>query len=194
MQQPLPNYLRFPTHFRDAHTVFAALPCMVDRPSSFDSIRLRKPLIQHEGLRVIDCPGERIGMGQTMAPSLLESLRFRLSGKSEMQNNVIILCVVSVLRLLWSCASQLFRGVVLLRSSIGLWYFERAYFERGLGTFSLTADLDSARLDVVSRSLWWGSGAPVLKPVRAVARPLNATPRASRRHCVPPETFHRWDH
>ncbi len=102
-----------------------------------------------------------------------------------MQNNVIILRVASVLRLLLSCLAQFGRGVVLprLRSA-----------HLGLGAFSLMADLDSARLDVVSRSLWWGSGVPIPKPVRAVARRSNAAPRVSRWHGVPPETFHRWDH
>ncbi|HEY2253258.1 MAG TPA: hypothetical protein VGH74_19425 [Planctomycetaceae bacterium] len=102
-----------------------------------------------------------------------------------MQNNVMILRMACVLRLLWSCLAQLVRGVVLPRMHSGHW---------GLGAFSLTADLDSARLDVVSRSLWWGSGAPVLKPVPIVARPPSAAPRVSRWHGIPPETFHRWDH
>jgi hypothetical protein len=102
-----------------------------------------------------------------------------------MQNNVIILRVAFVLRLLLSCLAQFARGVVLPRLHSG---------HLGLGAFSLTADLDSARLDVVSRSLWWGSGVPVLKPVPATACPSIAAPRVSRWHGVPPETFHRWDH
>jgi|GEM_PF-4544747 len=112
-----------------------------------------------------------------------------------MQNNVIILRVACVLRLLLSCVVQLVRGVVLPRVHHGPCHFEWG----GLGAFSLTADLDSARLDVVSRSLWWGSGvpvlmAPVLQPVRTAACPSIAAPRTSRWHGVPPETFHRWDH
>jgi len=114
-----------------------------------------------------------------------ESFRFRLSGKSEMQNNVIMLCMASVLRLLWSCIGQLKRGFALPRVHTG---------HLGLGAFSLTADLDSARLDVVSRSLWWGSGVPIPKPVPMPALPPIAAPRTERWHGVPPETFHRWDH
>ena len=102
-----------------------------------------------------------------------------------MQNNVIILCVAFVLRLLRSCLAQLRRGFVLPRLHAG---------HLGLGAFSPTADLDSARLDVVSRSLWWGCGMPIPKPVPAAACPPIAAPRASRWRGVPPETFHRWDH
>ena len=124
-------------------------------------------------------------MGLIRAYSLLESFRFRLTGKSEMQNNVIMLCVSSVLRLLSRCIRHLGRTFVLPRLHAG---------HLGLGAFSLTADLDSARLDVVSRSLWWGSGVPIPKPLPTVARPPIAAPRVSRWHGVPPETFHRWDH
>lgn len=102
-----------------------------------------------------------------------------------MQNNVIFLRLACVLRLLVSCVWQLVRGVVHPRMRTG---------DLGLGAFLLTGDLDSARLDVVSRSLWWGSGVPVLQPVRSAACPSIAAPRASRWHGVPPETFHRWDH
>jgi hypothetical protein len=102
-----------------------------------------------------------------------------------MQNNVIMLRLAFVLRLLWSCLAQLGRGLVLPRLPSG---------HLGLGAFSLTADLDSARLDVVSRSLWWGSGVPVPKPVPTPACPPIAAPRTSRWHGFPPETFHRWDH
>ena len=124
-------------------------------------------------------------MGLLRVRSLLESFRFRLSGKSEMQNNVIMLCVASVLRLLLSCITQLGKGFVLPRLHAG---------QLGLFAFSLTADLDSARLDVVSRSLWWGSGVPIPKPVPTAACPPITAPRVSRWHGVPPETFHRWDH
>ena len=102
-----------------------------------------------------------------------------------MQNNVVMLRVAFVLRLLLSCLRPLGRGFVLPRLHAGQW---------GLGAFSLTADLDSARLDVVSRSLWWGSGVPIPKPVPMVTGPPIAAPRVSRWHGVPPETFHRWDH
>jgi hypothetical protein len=102
-----------------------------------------------------------------------------------MQNNVITLCLTFVLRLLRSCLTQLRRGFALSRLPAG---------QFGLGAFSLTVDLDSARLDVVSRSLWWGVGVPIPKPVRAAACPPIAGPRVSRWHGVPPETFPRWDH
>ena len=102
-----------------------------------------------------------------------------------MQNNVISLRVAVVLRCLLSCLTQFGRALV----------FPRLHSSRlGLGTFSLTADLDSARLDVVSRSLWWGSGVPIPKPVPTLACPRIAAPRVSRWQGIPPESFHRWDH
>ncbi len=102
-----------------------------------------------------------------------------------MQNNIVMLCVAFVLRLLQSGITQLKRGFVLPRLRAG---------RPALGAFSLTADLDSARLDVVSRSLWWGSGALIPKPVPLSACPPIAAPRGLRRYGGPPETLHRWDH
>ncbi|MBI3862145.1 MAG: hypothetical protein HY290_09650 [Planctomycetia bacterium] len=102
-----------------------------------------------------------------------------------MQNNSVVLCVVFVLRILRRCIAQVGGWFVFPRSQPG---------KLGLGLFSLSADLDSSRLDVVSRSLWWGCGLPNPKPVPvAVCRPIAAPPR-SRWRGGPPEMLPRWDH
>jgi hypothetical protein len=80
-----------------------------------------------------------------------------------MQNNVIVLCLALILRLFRSCLKQVGGMFVLRRTHAG---------RIGLGAFSLSVDLDSARLDVVSRSLLWGSGIPI--PERAPAARYSA--------------------
>ena len=75
-----------------------------------------------------------------------------------MQNNVIMLCLALILRLFRSCLKQVGGLFVLRRIRTGGY---------GLGAFSPSVDLDSARLDVVSRSLLWGSGMSIPERVPA---------------------------
>src|SRR5258708_1553220 len=90
-----------------------------------------------------------------------------------MQNNVIMLGLTMVLRLLQRCAAQ-FRGMFVLRRG------RAGRF--GLGAFSLSVDLDSARLDAVSRSLLWGSGVPLPEPIPMAGCPPIARARDVRWH------------
>ena len=111
-----------------------------------------------------------------------ESLRFRLRGKSGMQNNVITLCVALLLRIVRGC----------LKEAAGMFGFRRSYAGKfSLGAFWPSLDLDSARLDAVSRSLWWGSGVPIPDPVQTACSPPNAAGRTVRRHGGGPATFYR---
>jgi len=102
-----------------------------------------------------------------------------------MQNQIVMLCVAFVLQLCRGCLGQLAGSFALIRSRPG---------KSSLGAFSPSVDLDSARLDVVSRSLWWGAGLPV--PERAPARvcPPIVVPRRVRWQGGPPDAFGRWDH
>jgi len=102
-----------------------------------------------------------------------------------MQNSIVMLCVAFLLRLCRGCLGQLSGSFALLRPQPG---------KSALGAFSPSVDLDSARLDVISRSLYWGAGVRV--PERAPARvcPPIVAPRAARWQGGPPDTFGRWDH
>lgn len=75
-----------------------------------------------------------------------------------MQNNVIVVYLALALRLLQTCLKQIGGMFVLRRVRAGKF---------GWGAISLGVDLDSARLDAVSRSLLWGSGIPIPEPVPA---------------------------
>ena len=131
---------------------------------------------------MILAPGGRNSDEPVRARSLLESLRFRLRGKTEMQN-VFILLMASVLRLLRGCFRQIAGLFVLSRARAGRF---------GLGAFPLSVDLDSARLDAVSRSLWWGSGIPIPEPARTAGSRLIARRRDMRWRGGGPEPGH-WD-
>lgn len=101
-----------------------------------------------------------------------------------MQNNVIMLCLALILRLLRYC----FRQVA------GMFVFQPTR----TGTFRLSAmplsvDLDSARLDAVSRSLLWGSGIPIPEPARSAGCPPLPVQRPLRWHGAGPEIFLRRD-
>ena len=103
-----------------------------------------------------------------------------------MQNDKKILQFVAyVLYLIRRCISQAGGWFVFPQSSSG-WF--------GWGAFSLSADLDSARLDVVSRSLWWNCGSPKPQPVPVVVRSRIYVPVKTRWRGGPPETLPRWDH
>lgn len=103
-----------------------------------------------------------------------------------MQNtNIVMLCVAFVLHLIRRCLAQVGGWFVFPRSHTG-WM--------SLGAFSLSADLDSARLDVVSRSLWWGMEGPKPQPVPVVVYSPIAPPVRSRWRGGPPEMLCRWDH
>jgi hypothetical protein len=102
-----------------------------------------------------------------------------------MQNHIVILCVANILRLLRAACRQVQEWFVLPQNSSG---------RPGLVGFLLSTDLDSARLDVVSRSLWWGCGAPTPKPVPVTICSPIAAPVRSRWRGGPPEMLPRWDH
>lgn len=100
-------------------------------------------------------------------------------------NNIVMLFVAYVLQLIRRCVTQAGGWFVFPRSQSG-WL--------SLTALSLSADLDSARLDVVSRSLWWGCG--VQKPQRVpvvICSPI-AAPVRTRWRGGPPEMLPRWDH
>jgi len=59
----------------------------------------------------------------------------------------------------------------------------------GSGAISLSVDLDSARLDAVSRSLMWGSGIPLPEPALSANCPPPSLPRRWRWHGASPEIF-----
>jgi hypothetical protein len=101
-----------------------------------------------------------------------------------MQNNVIVLCLALILRLLRSCLKLVGGMFVLQRVRAG---------KLGLGAIALSVDLDSARLDAVSRSLLWGSGMPILEPSRTANCPSTAAPRPMRWHGTGPGTYGRHD-
>ena len=94
--------------------------------------------------------------------------------------NFVWLCLTLILRLFSGCARQLRRMFVLERAHQGRFAWS---------TFSLSVDLDSARLDVVSRSLLWGSGIPVRERSPAAICPPQAAPRPMRWHATGSETF-----
>jgi hypothetical protein len=96
-----------------------------------------------------------------------------------MQNNVVVCCVALILRLLQKVV-RLVGGIFVVR---------REHPSRlGLGALLPSVDLDSARLDAVSRSLMWGAGIPIPEPARAPGSPPVA-PRRLHRHGPHPETF-----
>ena len=100
-------------------------------------------------------------------------------------NNIVMLYVISVLQLIRRCLVQAGGWFVFPQSQPG-------WFSRG--AFSLSADLDSGRLDVVSRSLWWGTEAGQLQPIPVTIRSPIAAPVRSRWRGGPSETLPRWDH
>ncbi|MBS0264679.1 MAG: hypothetical protein JSS02_22280 [Planctomycetes bacterium] len=103
-----------------------------------------------------------------------------------MQNDHMTLpCVAYVLQLIRRCLAQVGGWFVFPQSSLG-WF--------GLGAFSLSADLDSARLDVVSRSLLWNCGSSERRAVPVVVRSRICAPVHTRWRGGPPETLPRWDH
>lgn len=97
-----------------------------------------------------------------------------------MQNNVIVLGVALFLRLLQGVAKAAAETFGLRGARSG---------SIGLGAFSPGIDLDSSRLDVVSRSLWWGSGMLIPEPVRRTDGPPLPVPRAFRGAGAGPEMF-----
>jgi hypothetical protein len=106
-----------------------------------------------------------------------------------MQNNVIVVCLALILRLLRNCFKQV-AGMFVLRRTRAGWY--------GLSAISLGVDLDSSRLDAVSRSLWWGSAIPIPEPARAAGCPPLSVPRpvfagTGRWHGAGPEIFLHYD-
>lgn len=98
--------------------------------------------------------------------------------------NFVWLCLTLILRLFSGCFRQLGRMFILERARPGRF---------GWSTFSLSVDLDSARLDVVSRSLLWGSGIPVRERAPAAGFPPQAAPRPVRWQATGPETFFHRD-
>ena len=98
-----------------------------------------------------------------------------------MQNNVVLFCVALVLRFLQT-GLKLVGGIFVIR-------WERAA-RLGLGSLLPSVDLDSARLDAVSRSLWWGAGMPIPEPARTAGSPPTSTPRRLHWHGPVPETIH----
>ena len=97
-----------------------------------------------------------------------------------MQNNVIALCLALFLRLLRDGLKQL----------AGVFVFQRMYAGRfHPGSLPLSVDLDSGRLDAVSRSLWWGPGMPVPEPARTAASPPVPAARPLRWYGSGPEIF-----
>ena len=101
-----------------------------------------------------------------------------------MQNNVIVFYLALILRLLRD-------GLKLVG---GMFVYRRDRAGRpGLGAFSLSVDLDSARLDAVSRSLLWGSGIPIPKPALTAVAPPQSVSHQLRWHGAGPETFLRPD-
>jgi hypothetical protein len=97
-----------------------------------------------------------------------------------MQNNVIMLCMALILRLLRFCCKQVAGMFVWQRPQAGGF---------SPGAFSLSFDLDSARLDVVSRSLWWGAGIPVPEPARSAGCPPRPDMRPLRGCGSGPESY-----
>jgi len=97
-----------------------------------------------------------------------------------MQINLIIIWVTIVLRLLQSCLMQV----------RGMFGFQRLHDGTlGSSVLSLSVDLDSARLDAVSRSLLWGSGMPVPEPARTAGCPPRFVPGPWRRCGTGPEIY-----
>jgi hypothetical protein len=92
----------------------------------------------------------------------------------------VLLCLASILRLLQSCLQQVGGMFVLRRTRAG---------QFGWGVISLSVDLDSARLDAVSRSLMWGSGIPLPEPARSANCPPPPLPRRWRWDGARPEIF-----
>ena len=88
-----------------------------------------------------------------------------------MQNGVIAAGLALLLRL--------FRGSLRL---LGVTFVRPRARAAGFdfSAFSFSVDLDSARLDAVSRSLWWGSGVLIRGPVPTAACPA---PARSARGC-----------
>jgi len=101
-----------------------------------------------------------------------------------MQNNVIVLCLALILRLLRSCLKLVGGMFVLQRVRAG---------KLGLGAIALSVDLDSARLDAVSRSLLWGSGIPIPEPALTAVAPQHSVSRHCRWHGAGPGMFRRHD-
>ncbi len=101
-----------------------------------------------------------------------------------MQNNVVALCLTLILRLLRNCFRQIAGMFVLQPTRPGTFR---------LGALSLSVDLDSARLDAVSRSLLWGSGIPIPEPARSAGCPPLPLLRPWRSHGAGPEIFLRRD-
>jgi hypothetical protein len=102
-----------------------------------------------------------------------------------MQNNFVVFCLALVLRLLQN-GLKLVGGTFVIRR-------ERAA-GLGLGALSLSVDLDSARLDAVSRSLLWGAALPIPGPARAPGSPSVPVPCRPLWHGPRSETFHGRDH
>jgi hypothetical protein len=103
-----------------------------------------------------------------------------------MQKDTVILQIIaSVLHLIRYCKSQA-GGWFVFPQSFSSWF--------GLGPFSLSADLDSGRLDVVSRSLWWNGGSLKPRPVPAVVLARFHAPVNPHWRGGPPNTLPRWDH
>ena len=99
-----------------------------------------------------------------------------------MQNRVITLCVALILRIVRGCWKE----------AAGVFVFRRSHAGRcSPGAFWPSLDLDSARLDAVSRSLWWGSGIPIPDPAQTACAPPNAAGRTLRRHGGGSATFYR---
>ena len=98
--------------------------------------------------------------------------------------NVVTLCLTLVLRLLRNCYRQIAGMFVLQPARPGTFR---------LVALSLSVDLESARLDAVSRSLWWGSGIPVPEPARSADCPPLPVLRPLRWHGAGPEIFLRRD-
>jgi hypothetical protein len=94
--------------------------------------------------------------------------------------NFVWLCLTLILRLLSGCGRQLKRMFILERAHSGRFAWS---------TFSLSVDLDSARLDVVSRSLLWGSGIPIRERIPGAGFPPQAAPRTVRWRATGPETI-----
>jgi hypothetical protein len=101
-----------------------------------------------------------------------------------MQNNVVTLCLALFLRLLRNCFRQVAGMFVLQPARPGTFR---------PGVLSLSVDLDSARLDAVSRSLLWGSGIPVPEPARSAGCPPLPVLRPLGWHGAGPEIFLRRD-
>ena len=132
---------------------------------------------------MIQTPGGRTNETGSKVAFNSRVVTIQVTWENGMQN-FVWLCLTLILRLLSGCFTQLKRMFVLERAHPGRFTWS---------TFSLSVDLDSARLDVVSRSVFWGSGIPVRERFPAAGFPPQAAPRPVRWHATGAQTIFRRD-